>query len=539
MFSGAIFVKKGKKNDFCSILAFVGMIRVCMAIFLLSGVLSCHNAGNNWNKVVEISKEVNFCDKGDGVSSISVDSGVFSGDYCFLFDFKMSNIGSENTGDILSVFGEKNDINIVISTSNGSASCTSMGNYRNILVGIQTGEGEVWQDLGRPGNAILAFALSIYDGDLYVGTYEVGGSNRGHVYKYVNSGEWEDCGAPGESNAITSLAVFNNKLYAASSRYHAGGSDLPESPNQAMGGYLYRYEGGQIWSNCGKIGPSEFVYGMTESNSSLFLSLMDSPRRGESVGQGLYSYRGDGAFRYYGNPGGRVAAIAASRDGVLATGYDGGYYGGLFRFSLINGWINLGTPSNVMQSYGITKYNNNICIGTWPFAEVFAYDEKKSDYFSLGKIDNEKEVMSMMCYNGFLYAGTLPSAAVYRLSEDLVWEKVGVLDSINSGLKRAWGMSIYDGRLICSTLPSGHIFAMSRGSVLIIDKNLDYGWHKIEFIKTGDLIQLYCDNKFVSKRILPHSIKTDFDKKKYLKIGLGPHGGFRGSIRDFRLYSAS
>src|SRR5690606_25893375 len=77
-----------------------------------------------------------------------------------------------------------------------NASPTSHSNFRQVGFGIDDNQSSGWKDYGKPGNALLAFGLASYQGDLYAGTCEVGEGDFGHVYRYGEGDEWISCGAP-------------------------------------------------------------------------------------------------------------------------------------------------------------------------------------------------------------------------------------------------------------------------------------------------------------------------------------------------------
>lgn len=490
--------------------------------------------------IFEINEELTFSGSPDQTLSIGVDAGFLTREFAVSMHLRIPDQMLGNLGDALAFIDEDGSAQGVLSLLNSSAACTSMSNTRNLLFGLNSGAEETWEDMGRPANAILVFALAVFNGDLYAGSFEAGEEEKGRVHRYLGNGMWEDCGAPWKANAITSLAVHNGHLYAASSRYHEDDPRLSNSSNQADGGELFRYEGGQAWSYCGKIGPAEFVYGMVSAGEDLLITLMDSPRRLDSVEYGLYSYHPDGSISFLGNPGGRVAAISAAHGKAYLTGYDGTPMGGLFTFSKGEGWRNVGSPPNVSQSYSMVTYHGRLHIGTWPEGTVYGLDDATSRFVSLGRLGQENEVMGMMVYNGALYAGTLPSAHVFRfLPGQGIWKQVGTLDFATVGRRRAWGMAIYRGKLICSTLPTGRVLGMELGQVLTYDRSLDAQWHHLIVQRRNDQLELFMDGNLISRRSIPPEPLPSLKRRLTLSLGAGPQGPFTGSIRKFGIYDCA
>src|SRR3990172_6884804 len=106
-------------------------------------------------------------------------------------------------------------------TSNGAKPGVSktQANFRQLQFGIDNDRASEWIDCGRPGNAILAFALAAHDGQLWAGTCEAGKNETGHVYRYAGGEAWTDCGSPAPCNSVTALAAFAGKLYAGTGKY--------------------------------------------------------------------------------------------------------------------------------------------------------------------------------------------------------------------------------------------------------------------------------------------------------------------------------
>src|SRR5690606_6621700 len=123
-----------------------------------------------------------------------------------------------------------------------NATPTSHANFRQVGFGIDDNQSSGWGDYGRPGNALLAFGLASYQGDLYAGSCEVGEGDFGRVYQYGGGDEWISCGAPDSANSVTALAVLDGGLYAGTGHYRTGGSSLPEAENTRPGGRVFRYQ---------------------------------------------------------------------------------------------------------------------------------------------------------------------------------------------------------------------------------------------------------------------------------------------------------
>lgn len=452
--------------------------------------------------------------------------------------FRVPETIDDAAGDLVSLYEPEthHGINLTLQSFAGVASSES--NKRNLLFGLDADRiDSEWTDCGRPGNAILAYSLAVFDGSLYVGTYEEGADEAGTVYRYLGGNSWESCGNPDKCNSVTSLCVFQGALYAAVSKYNAEGSSLMASPNIVNGGKVYRYNGGKSWTDCGRLGNAEYIFGMAEFENHLYATLIHSPNPSRDLTDlGLYRYEGGDKWVYCGNPGGRVCAIAPHNGKLYGSGYDAGQFGGVFRYEGDSDWTNCGVPGNTDQTYSFASYWGDLHVGTWPEAKVYRYieDNKWEDKGRLGK---ELEVMGMAVYNGQLFGGTLPLAQVYRFMSDTKWSLTGRLDPTpDVKYRRAWTMAVYDGRLFCGTLPSGHVYSLESGIATTYDKDLGTGWKHITAVRKGAHLSLYVNGSLVSS-------SHPFDKDRYdlgsispLRIGFGPQGHFKGRISDLRIY---
>ncbi len=442
----------------------------------------------------------------------------------------------DTLGDILSKYDSVTRRGFHLSIMNYAGACTSTANTRNLFFGIDAGTNPKWTDCGRPGNNLLPYALAVFEGRLYAGTFEAGQAESGRVYRYTGGTNWLDCGSPDICNSVTALAVFQGRLFAATSRYNASGSHLPAAKNLNNGGKVFRYEGGKKWFDCGRVSDAEFIFGLVVFGGKLYATSMDAPpNQLKRPNQGLYRYDGDRRWTYCGNPGGRVAALAVSNGRLYGTGYNGGQLGGVFRYEGGTNWTNFGAPPGVDQTYSFGFHNGEMHVGTWKEGKVFRYNQTGA-YSDAGRLGAELEVMGTAVYNGKLYAGTLPLAQVYRHDGGTNWALTGRLDFTDTEYRRAWSMAVYRGRLFCGTLPSGHVHSLEAGKAVTYDHELGAGWRHLIAMRHDRRLKLYVDGRFVaaSTEFSP----TDFDITNHepLKIGFGAHDYFHGAMRDLRIY---
>jgi len=450
--------------------------------------------------------------------------GLGRDDFTISVWIRTESVLDDALGDIASKYdpNDRKGFNLCIQNFHGVTS--SQSNLGNLFFGIDSGTVIEWKDCGRPGQAVMVWALCVFAGSLYAGTFEIGKEQCGHVYRYDGGTNWIDCGCPYPSNAITCLAAFDCNLYAAASHYRSSGSALMDSENTVQGGRIFRYGGGKRWIDCGMAGDSESIGGLTVFSGRLYASSMYDP-------PGLYRYEGGTNWTYCGNPGGRVESLGVYRGSLYGSGWDA-EKGGVYRFDGNSGWYDCGIPPGNTQTYSFATYGGGLHVGTWPSGRVFkmipgGWDDR-------GRLGDEKEVMGMAVYNGKLYAGTLPSGKVYRFDRQ-GWTDTGTLDKTQEvKYRRAWSMASFRGSLFCGTLPSGHVYSLEAGKCISMDTKIEPGWQHVAAVRKSNRLHLLVNGRPVAD---PHpGGDLDISNSRSLMIGFGEHDFFKGSMRDLRIY---
>ena len=435
---------------------------------------------------------------------------------------------SDVPGDLISQYDPvlRRGVHLTIKTNAGVAS--SQANYRQLQFGVDDNQTNKWADCGRPGEAILAFALVAHDGELYAGTCEPLAGQAGHVYRYAGDARWVDCGSPAPCNAVTAMAVFEGRLYAGVGKYRLAGSSLVESPNANLGGRVYRYEGDSRWTDCGPLSGTEAVGGMVVFRGRLYASSLYKPA-------GFFRYEGDASWRNCPTPEGkRVEALGVYNGFLYATSYDGGH---VYRFDGED-WTDcgqLGDPQENTQTYSFAVYGGRLYVGTWRSGRVYRFDDV-NQWTDVGRLGEELEVMGMLVHNGRLLAGTLPLAEVYEYDGRTAWRRLAQLDNTpDVRYRRAWTMAEHGGQLFCSTLPSGKIFATAVGTSAAWEREFPPGWQHVAAIKRDGNLRLYVAGQLVGES-KSSAAEYDLSSKSPLRIGFGPNDYFCGRMRDVRLY---
>lgn len=431
-------------------------------------------------------------------------------------------------GDIVSQYDVRRRRGFHLTLKTNAGVTFNHANDRQLQFGIDDNRETAWVDCGRPGKALLAFALAVHDGALYAGTCEPGEGESGRVYRYGGGRQWIDLGAPDASNAVTAMAAFDGKLYVGTGKYRVAGSALAESKNAILGGKIFRHDGDKRWTDCGQLPKVEAVGGMVVFRGRLYASSLYKPA-------GFFRYEGGSKWTDCGVPDGkRVEALGIYNGHLYATSYDGGR---VYRFDG-KAWTDcgqLGDPKENTQTYSIAVHHGRLYVGTWRSGRVYRFEDVNR-WTDVGRLGQELEVMGMLVHNGRLLAGTLPLAEVYTYEGESNWKRLAQIDATpNVTYRRAWTMAEYQGRVFCSTLPSGHVFSYSAGANVTADRTFPAGWHHVAAVKTGSELSLWIDGKVIARSEVTVA-DYDLDGNAPLRIGFGANDHFNGRMCDVRLY---
>ncbi len=428
-------------------------------------------------------------------------------------------------GDIISQYDSKKRKGFELSLKSNAVT-TSHANDRHLSFWMDDNQSDNWTDVGKPGNALVAFSLTEFEGNLYAGTCEPTLNEKGHVYRYDGEDKWLDYGSPDHSNSVMALAVYKDALYAGTGKYRVGGSSLPESENMNQGGHIFRLADKDKWVSCGQLPGVQAIGGMIVYKGDLYASSLYSP--------GFFKYAGDSTWIDSGTPDNkRVVAMAVYNGYLYATSYD---VGNIYRYDGTT-WEDCGLVGNNTQMYSFAVYEGKLYSSSWPSGRVYRFEDINR-WTDVGRLGNELEVMGMLVHNGRLIGGTLPLAEVYSYEGDTTWNKIEQLDKTpDVKYRRAWTMAEHNGKVFCSTLPSGKIFAYEARKSAFWGTSMKGGWHHVVATKSNDKLQLYVDDSLVSETDLSGSKQFDLDIEATLKIGFGTNDYFLGQMRDLRVYS--
>jgi hypothetical protein len=457
-------------------------------------------------------------------------------------------------GDIVTKFNpvDRRGFNFTINAANPGYNSPS--NVRHLFFGLDSGTVGQWTDCGRPGGkAHSSDALTVFNGDLYVGTTDAADeADWAHVYRYQGGQSWEDCGRVGNSRTrgVYAMIVHDGALYAATSASHG------KQPTSMSFGRVYRYRGGQSWDDIGQPGENYRLNSLASFRGKLYVAGFNI---GPAFGH-VYVYDGDQRWQECGKFEGWPHTLLV-HDGRLHAAYPKGE---VFAFDGST-WENLGNPQNSRdesnQIHALGLHAGELYAGSWPSGKVAARWDKK--WVDLGRLGDATEVVGLTVFNGCFYAGTIPRAELFRFDAPNGWTSMRRLFNppgyepvpVGGGgpgvadWSRASSLAVFQGKLFVSTAtcyrtnissplpddPRGKVFCFSTGGGVSSDRDFGPGWQHVAATRAGRTLRLFINGKLAATSEVPAHLDVSDDIP--MAIGSGAQGPFRGKLRDVRLYN--
>lgn len=305
---------------------------------------------------------------------------------------------TDDIGDILSKYDPVRRKGFNFSVVD--AQYRSPANRRNLFFGIDDGKIGPWTDCGKCDN-VGVWCLCVHRGKLYAGSYTRNNGSytdlnpQGHVYRWAGETTWTDLGRLGDSSNVLCLASFRGELYA--------GVSCDRGKN-GLAGRVYRYDqDNERWVDCGQVGDCQKVECMAVFRGSLYV--------------GISGGGPDSVYRYEG--GIKWTSCEKRLGGTTSLGVClGNLYAGrahVDRYEAETTWTDLGRPGGEAnyQIWSVTAYQGRLFVGSFPSGHVYRHEGgiEWTDYGRLQTTyqDNgQKEVMSLLVYNGKLYGSVRP-----------------------------------------------------------------------------------------------------------------------------------
>ena len=278
--------------------------------------------------------------------------------------------------------------------------------------------GQKWINLGNPQNTTGMMSIGWFNGALHATTtrYVTRGSlldpsnNKtpgGHVFRLREDMTWEDIGQPGHEDATPDDQP--DKF----SQYHTNKADDVVGLTQFRGELycmtmhrtgIFKYAGGQKWIN---IGPHNMrTMCVTVFRDRLYALMNGGP---------VYRYEGGDTWTDCGCPKGSTQTYSA----LVHRGHM--YVGtwpmpDIFRYEN-DEWVKRGSVGTEREIMGMALYNGKGYIGSLPLGNVWRMDG--DIYTFMGTPDHTpgrlRRLWSMAVHEGKLFSGTLPGGRVYSI----------------------------------------------------------------------------------------------------------------------------
>jgi len=359
-------------------------------------------------------------------------------------------------GSLLSKMDSSSRRGFDLGLCTNSSGYNGQGNVRQLIWGLDDGTDGKWTDCGRPNaKTHISDALTVFHCELYAGSTDGPDlADWAHVYRYQGGQNWEDCGrlGIGRTRGVYALVVHDGDLFAATSASHGA------QPPEMSYGRVYRYHSGHKWEDIGQPGENYRLNSLASYNGKLYVTGFNiGPKPGH-----VYVYDGDHRWKECGEFNGWPHALIV-HSGKLYTAYPQGEvyaYDG-------TAWENLGNPlgsrEECSQIHSLGVFRGELYIGSWPMGKVAV--RRDNQWVDLGRLGEATEVIGLAVYNGSLYAGTIPRAELFRFDGPGEWFSIRRLFDppgfqpvlVGSGAKevqdwtRASSMTVFQGRLFVST----------------------------------------------------------------------------------------
>lgn len=320
-------------------------------------------------------------------------------------------------GDVLDLYDPSLRRGITLSVNSSASGYMSQAADRHVYFGIDNAKLGEWEDHGRPSptSPYVNNCMLVFKGHLYAGVSE-GATEQDwcHVYRHEGGQKWTDCGRVGDkrTTGIGSLFVHNGELHAATTTYdwtrvREGGFEP---------GHVYRYGGGTTWIDLGAPSDNRTVNSVNSYKGRIYA--------GGGPGQwGVFVRGDDGAWK---------PSVLFPMDGPKKcfphpmTRHNGRLFTAFPSVYSFDGtdWTYAGAPvepEGELQTHSFTIFQGQLTTGTWPRAGVGQYLGGEN-WKTIGRVGEDgTEVNSLVVYNGKLYGGSIPRAEVCRYDDQPQW----------------------------------------------------------------------------------------------------------------------
>jgi hypothetical protein len=322
-------------------------------------------------------------------------------------------------GDVVDMYDPVLRRGITLSINSSSGGYQAQGTDRHVHFGIDNAHSTDWKDCGRPNptSNYVSNSMTVYKSHLYAGTTDAKNKDGWcHVYRYDSGDQWTDCGRVGDHNTtgVMPMAVHDGDLYVATSTYDWTRIQSPDYEP----GRVYRYLGGTKWEDCGQPSINRTVNSIASFKGKLYAG--GGPQElGVYVRDSATQWTPANLFPPDG-PKKCFPHAMCRHNGKLYVAFPVAYaFDG-------NTWTYVGSPLPpgqdwFLQTHSMQIYQGKLHAGTWPEGKVAEY-QGGEDWKIIGRVGVDgTEVNALAVYNGKLYGGSIPRAEVCRFDGKPEW----------------------------------------------------------------------------------------------------------------------
>jgi hypothetical protein len=342
------------------------------------------------------------------------------GDFAFSAWIHTEKELDDIVGDIIDMYDPAARRGITLSINSSAGGYQSQSTDRHVHFGIDNAHSSDWQDCGypSPSSNYVSNSLTVYKGKLYAATS--GGKDEKdwrHVYRYEGGQRWTDCGqvGGGKVEGVGPLIVHDGDLYAVTTTIDW----TRVNPDKYDSGRVYRYLGGTEWEDCGQPSENRTLNCIASYQGKLYVG-GGPDSYGVFVREGDTEWQPSKVFSSRAVPDGCFPHAMRLHNGKLFVAYPGAHAfdGTEWTFA---GETMPPDQNWFLQTHALGIFQGKLLAGTWPEGKVSVYEGGET-WKPMGRVGVDgTEVQSFAVYNGKLYGGSLPRAEVCRYDGTSEW----------------------------------------------------------------------------------------------------------------------
>jgi hypothetical protein len=383
---------------------------------------------------------------------------------------------------------------------------------------------------------------------------KIGADDRPYFEMANGTAGSQDTGAAGTSTRIYSFAVFKGKLYAGAYtsaqvfRYDGGttwtsvgwlpngaaayslvvyNGNLYATVSAVSNANVYRYDGGTTWTSVGQLGTLATIVTSIVYKNNLYAG---------GTGTTFYRYDGGTTWTSVGTLSGQAYSTAVYKEDL----YVGNSTGEVQRYDGGTTWTGVGTPAaSIIMS--LVVYDGNLYAAPFGTGTAYRYDGGTT-WTSVGALGNSTGLRTLAVYGGKLYGAgidTTTPSSLYRYDGGTTWTSMGQFGTTGSSTR---ALAVYDGKLFAGTWDTGNVYSVGNGTAVYGTSPLNTGFNHLIATYDGSAVKLWLNGKLNTS----YATSTSASTTAYAMLIGSSYGSsgasigeenFEGTIDDARIYN--